>query len=362
MVERRKFNLGRVLPNARDEGAADEGAAVHSGSSAAGASVAIMEPGLTQKSDLRRTSSVRSFSLMMLSSGQNQINVLRTSLNELHENVRYRYVLHPLSKYKTAWDIISAAAVLYYSWMIPFVLCFDWYMPSAETKFILHVLDGWAIADILLRFRTGIIQYGAVVMNPREIRMAYVKSVWFPLDLVSSIPYERLFPQSSTVTTRKTIKMIKYIKLPKLLRIGRYFKFMKRYRRYSSSLITLSTVLFASHVAGCVWVAVLRPCDAEDLTQQPLCADGMEMNVYWICLEHGVVTLLGISVDHVESAERFLSGGYQNENQILSKYIYLWATTVSILGTVLTAVLYGTIIHLVQRYCVRRLLPLQSHG
>lgn len=304
---------------------------------------------------LHRDSTFRSVGSLLLKSG-GQINVLRTSLNEINERVSYRWVLHPTSQWKTTWDLLSAAAVVYYSWMVPFMMCFEWVPRAPRTTVILRILDVWGALDVMLRFRTGIIEYGNVVMNPTRIRHAYVKSIWFPIDLVATIPFEYLF-QGDNVSTRKTIKMIKYVKLPRLLRIGRFLKYVRGYKRYSSLVIALNSVLFASHVAGCVWVAVLQPCDQPEdvlVDLDPRCAIGQDMHVYWIALHHGIVSLLGISTAHIEATEQFLSGGYHRTGAQLSDAIYVWSSVMSILGAVLTAVLFGTVIQLVQR-CGTRL-------
>lgn len=302
---------------------------------------------------VHRDSTLRSMGSLLLKPG-GQINVLRTSLNEINERVSHRWVLHPTSQLKTTWDLLSAAAVVYYSWMVPFMMCFDWVPRAQRTTVILHILDVWGALDVMLRFRTGIIEYGNVVMNPTRIRHAYVKSIWFPIDLVATIPFEYLF-QGDNVSTRKTIKMIKYVKLPRLLRIGRFLKYVRKYKRYSSLVIALNSILFASHVAGCVWVAVLRPCDQPEggvlVDLDPRCALDQDMHVYWIAFHHGIVSLLGISTAHIESTEQFLSGGYHRTGEQLSDAIYIWSSVVSILGAVLTAVLFGTVIQLVQR-CV----------
>uniref|UniRef100_K3WHF5 Cyclic nucleotide-binding domain-containing protein n=1 Tax=Globisporangium ultimum (strain ATCC 200006 / CBS 805.95 / DAOM BR144) TaxID=431595 RepID=K3WHF5_GLOUD len=317
------------------------------------------------RNGIRRESTFRSVGSLMLRSGVNgQINVLRTSLNEINERVRYHWVLHPQSQLKTAWDLFSAVAVVYYSWMIPFMLCFDWVPRTKRTTVILRILDVWGGLDVLLRFRTGIIEYGNVVMNPTKIRSAYVRSIWFPIDLVSTIPFEYFFP-GDNVSTRKTIKMIKYVKLPRLLRIGRFLKYVRRYKRYSSMVIALNTMLFTAHVAGCIWVAVLQPCDGVQ-ERDPRCADGEDMHVYWIALHHGIVSLLGVSAAHIESSDQFLSGGYHNEADLLGDAVYLWSSFMSLIGVVLTAALLGTVIQLVQswnraEYTFRKKMDQISH-
>ncbi|KAG6580304.1 Voltage-gated Ion Channel (VIC) Superfamily [Phytophthora cinnamomi] len=266
-------------------------------------------------------------SFLKLASDNATINVLRMSLFEIHERMSYRWVLHPQSPLKTSWDLMSAFIVVYYSWIIPFMLCFDWYEPSHATTVFMKVLDVWGFLDIALRFRTGIIEYGAVVMNPRKIRRAYIRSVWFPIDIASSFPFEYFIKETSTsVSTRKTIKMIKYIKLPRLLRLGRFVKYLKRYKRYSSVTIALNAVIFSAHVAGCLWVAILKPCaDAVEATRP-----------------HST---------HVEASDRFLSGGYNHApSDDLNSSVYLWSVALSVYGAVLTAILFGTIIGLVQSW------------
>lgn len=291
-------------------------------------------------------------SILLRSMGKSSVNVLRTSLQEMQELHSYRWVLHPHSPFKTAWDVFSACVVIFYSWIIPFMLCFDWYEMPKHVKLFMKVLDAWGILDIILRFRTGFIEYGTVVMNPRVIRRHYVSSVWFPIDLASSIPFGYFVSNPDSESTRKTIKLIKYIKLPRLLRIGRFLKYVKGYKRYSSMTIALNTVLFVSHVAGCLWVAILNPCEAPSPNDEVYCASGHEMSVYWIAFHHGIVSLLGISSSHVEANARFLSGGYHTVNGTIPDEVYLWSSGVSVLGSILTAVLFGTVVNLVQRYSI----------
>lgn len=290
-------------------------------------------------------------SLRRMASESAAINVLRMSLYELHDRMSYRWVLHPQSPFKTLWDLVSALVVVYYSWIIPFMLCFEWYVPSKPTSILMKVLDVWGFLDIALRFRTGFIEYGTVVMNPRKIRQAYIRSVWFPIDVASSFPFEYFIKDdAASISTRKTFKMIKYIKLPRLLRLGRFVRYLKRYKRYSSVTIALNVMIFSGHVAGCLWVAILKPCaDAVEATR-PHCQDGGEMDVYWVAFHHGIVSLLGASATHVEASDRFLSGGYSHiPSDDLNSVIYIWSSAVSVYGAILTAILFGTIIGLVQR-------------
>ncbi|RLN91829.1 hypothetical protein BBJ28_00025474 [Nothophytophthora sp. Chile5] len=340
-----RSNRGNAAQTLKKKPSAAVGGTAKPGSQSHGAAIPVALP--RRKSTWSQSAS----SMLKLVSETTTINVLRTSLLEMNDRVRYRWVLHPQSPFKTLWDLTSALVVLYYSWIIPFMLCFEWYEPSTGVNIFMKVLDVWGFLDIALRFRTGIIEYGTVVMNPHAIRRAYVRSLWFPIDLASSIPFEYVIKDgSSSVSTRKTFKMIKYIKLPRLLRIGRFVKYLKRYRRYSSLAIALNTVIFSAHAAGCLWVAILKPCEDPLEADKYHCASGRELDVYWVAFQHGMVSLLGVSATHVEDKDRFLSGGYNHQpSDDLTSKVYLWSSGVSVVGAVISAVLVGTIINLVQR-------------
>ncbi|KAI9986380.1 hypothetical protein PInf_025320 [Phytophthora infestans] len=75
------------------------------------------------------------------------------------------------------------------------------------------------------------------------------------------------------------------------------------------------------------------------------------MDVYWVAFHHGIVSLLGVSATHVEANDRFLSGGYNHiASDDLNSTIYLWSSAVSVYGAIVSAILFGTIIGLVQSW------------
>jgi hypothetical protein len=72
------------------------------------------------------------------------------------------------------------------------------------------------------------------------------------------------------------------------------------------------------------------------------------MSLYWISFHHGLVTLLGISVNHIEASEVILDGGYHKTS--LEDGVFLWSCIVSIIGAVVTAILFGTVVDIVQSW------------
>lgn len=290
-------------------------------------------------------------SALLVAMSPTSVEFLRSSLQQVHDQARHKWILHPLSPLKTLWDLLGAFCVIYYSWMVPVMLAFDWYKPSPETERSMRALDVWGMLDVALRFRTGIIQDGAVVMAPSAIARAYAHSMWLPIDLLASIPFEIVLGDSNTFTSNspKTLLIIKYFKLPRLLRIPRYFKHVREYRRYSSLTIPLNVVLFGAHVAACLWVALIKPCSSEENSSEYCQKDGGRLfGAYWVAFEHGVTSLLGISSSHVEWSDRFLQAGFQHT--YIPEVAYMWSTAVSLGGSLLSAVLFGATITIAKRY------------
>lgn len=286
--------------------------------------------------------------LSMLGMSATNLNFLRSSLQEVHDRTNHRWVLHPLSPYKTAWDLAGAFCVIYYAWMVPFQLGFTWFEPSRASSTFMRMLDVWGMLDIVLRFRTGVIEYGAVNMSPRVISRAYLRSVWLPIDVLASVPFDLFVRDTDSAATPKTLLVIKYFKLPRLLRIGRFVKHVRQYKMYSGLTIALNAVLFGAHVGACLWVAMLRPCDSlTSSLAEAYCTSDALVHVYWIAFQHGIVSLLGISTAHADEDTYFLDAVGQSQNR--SNHVYMWSCGVAVVGAVLTAALNGTVISLAKR-------------
>ena len=67
-------------------------------------------------------------------------------------------------------------------------------------------VDFWFAIDIILNFRTGYVNHGTVVMDPKKIASNYLSS-WFLVDLLGTVPFEQII--SSNVSSRKSLKLVK---------------------------------------------------------------------------------------------------------------------------------------------------------
>ena len=73
---------------------------------------------------------------------------------------------------------------------VPLQLAFDEAFTQAGVgwEVMSYFMDACFIADIVVQFRTGFMQEGTLVMNPRTIARKYVTSGWFFLDLLAGFP------------------------------------------------------------------------------------------------------------------------------------------------------------------------------
>jgi hypothetical protein len=78
-------------------------------------------------------------------------------------------IFHPYDKSRRLFDLTTVVWVLLLVFFIPFEIGFDWYEPPSWQKVLYTILDFWFAADIILNFRTGYINHGTVVMNPKKI-------------------------------------------------------------------------------------------------------------------------------------------------------------------------------------------------
>ncbi|RHY15395.1 hypothetical protein DYB25_002152 [Aphanomyces astaci] len=97
--------------------------------------------------------------------------------------------------------------------------------------------------DMLLSFRTGYIESGEIVMDPKEVSHHYMWS-WFVVDIVSNFPFR--FVLTSTANP-KSVKFLKLQKIPKLLRFTRLLKYMRQYAKYYKFVLTLCVMAVSLH-------------------------------------------------------------------------------------------------------------------
>lgn len=246
-------------------------------------------------------------------------------------------IIHPYDRFRRLFDAATVIWVLILVYFIPLEIGFDWYETPSVLKALFGILDAWFAVDIILNFRTGYIEHGTVVMDPKKIASNYL-STWFLVDALGTIPFEILI--SGNVSSRKSLKLVKYFKIPKLLRVSRVMKYVRNHMYvydFSKILLVIFTML---HFGACVWVMLVAPCDdtKAGFAGGDVCAQDNVYRVYSEALHISATMLLGVSNIHIMGKPEMINLDIEGEHEDRTK-MYLVSTSFMIVGLFLIALL-----------------------
>ena len=110
-----------------------------------------------------------------------------TSSRRKHKSVKWN---HPDSVFRQRWILAVIIATLYCAVELPVELAFYPGFQVASFKFWFDIcIDLFFVADICVSLKTGFVQDGVVVMDPKKIRKKYCRS-GFIVDLIAVLPFE----------------------------------------------------------------------------------------------------------------------------------------------------------------------------
>ncbi|KAL3667075.1 hypothetical protein V7S43_008017 [Phytophthora oleae] len=248
-----------------------------------------------------------------------------------------RFMIHPNSKVRRAWEVMTVCLVLYVCVMIPFIIGFqfvDWTNLNGMNTFI----DVYFITDMVMTLRTGIVTNGEVVMDPKRVARKYFHS-WFIVDLISNFPLVLFVPSSG-----KSLKIVKLQKIPKLLRIGRLLKYLREYAKYYNLLVSFFGLAMGLHLFACLWASLFNEC--YDMHDQVVCMEDELAPMYVQCVHNIMLMFLGIGESTTFSSIARLQNPELNANIEL----YYMSITVFMLGTVFSSFLFGNVLALLMSW------------
>lgn len=176
--------------------------------------------------------------------------------------------LHPQSKRRITWDILSSILTLYESILIPFYIGFD-YDPTYQLSVFEFGKDLFFFFEIILNFNTGYTLDGALITNRKKIALKYFRT-WFAIDLIANVPYVDILTISvegidALMNNSYNGSIYNFSRLLKLLRIIKWVKIKKYISRIqnkiqsqvANGILSLLTLLiyigFIAHWIACVW-------------------------------------------------------------------------------------------------------------
>ncbi|KAM3910705.1 cyclic nucleotide-gated channel alpha-2 [Leptodactylus fuscus] len=101
-----------------------------------------------------------------------------------------RLVVDPAGKWYYRWLLVITLPVLYNWFLLVVRACFN----DLQTSYILvwltldYVSDFIYIIDIIIRFRTGFLEQGLLVRDPKMLSDSYIRTLQFKLDVISILP------------------------------------------------------------------------------------------------------------------------------------------------------------------------------
>ncbi|KAE8583832.1 hypothetical protein XENTR_v10020704 [Xenopus tropicalis] len=107
-----------------------------------------------------------------------------------NEKVCELFVVDPSGKWYYRWLLVITLPVLYNWFLLVVRACFD----DLQTSYVAlwftldYICDVIYIADIVIRFRTGFLEQGLLVRDPKTLSNNYIRTLQFKLDIISILP------------------------------------------------------------------------------------------------------------------------------------------------------------------------------
>ncbi|CDW74307.1 UNKNOWN [Stylonychia lemnae] len=130
---------------------------------------------------------------------------------------KHRYMIRHDSKLKQLWDAFIIACAILNSVLIPFSLAFEpSFTKGSIYKAVVLTIDGIFFVDIIVQFRSSTVNIltGEEISDPNKVAIQYLTSFRFWLDLLSSIPFDKL-------GNSKLLVIFGMLKIVRLSRIGK---------------------------------------------------------------------------------------------------------------------------------------------
>lgn len=258
----------------------------------------------------------------------------------------YWFILMPEGLFTQAYNLITAAAVIYAGFSLFLYIGFAQYVPPYNVLVFDKVVDSWFWLDMALNFITAFYDNGKVVVVPGQIILHYLRG-WFFVDLFGTLPFES-FSTSSHGAERKFVKLLKFLKIPRLLRLARLRRVLQGKGQYVTFVVYLALSILSIHAVGCLWMLALGPCthfppfcaadqlcdwtfveqiDPGLIVSDPLlgpeCLPSNMGNLYAMAASHGASMILGyggidvnsLDAGHYRSRQESL---FSSENRLIS--------------------------------------------
>ncbi|OAY26718.1 potassium channel KAT3 isoform X2 [Manihot esculenta] len=279
----------------------------------------------------RRSSSEMMKNLASVSSSL--LPAFGTVVDEGYLHLR-KYVIAPYDRRYRWWQTFLVALVIYSAWASPFELAFkkaatDAFMP------VDLVVDAFFAMDILLTFFVAYLDKSTYLLvdDHKKIALRYVTSLWFPMDVASTLPFQFLYRIfTGKMSHGEIFGFLNLLRLWRLRRVSELFKRLEKDTRFGyfwTRLFKLiSVTLFAVHSAGCFYFWLAAHHKTPENTWIGVEVSDFKHRSIWLCYTYSIywsivtLTTVGYGDLHaVNTGEKIFNMLYMLFNIGLTAYI-----------------------------------------
>ncbi|XP_028968231.1 potassium/sodium hyperpolarization-activated cyclic nucleotide-gated channel 4 [Galendromus occidentalis] len=181
-------------------------------------------------------------------------------MEEQHRQLQLGYsIIHPCSRFRSAWDIIIVIALSINALLLPVQLAFC--VTENSTSWLFFSFSSTTIFafDIVVNFYSGVIVANEIRLDRRYLAKKYLKG-WFAVDFLGTVPFDRIV-HLVELTNKALIKSATILGTPKLLRI---VSLIRRVNEWQHIYVSTSNriyfrianivvcIMFLAHFNGCL--------------------------------------------------------------------------------------------------------------
>ncbi|KAL3746705.1 hypothetical protein ACJRO7_015621 [Eucalyptus globulus] len=185
-----------------------------------------------------------------------------TVIDENHLQLK-KYVIAPYDRRYRLWQTFLVILVVYSAWASPFELAFR-KIATGPLLYVDLIVDGFFALDIILTFFVAYLDKSTYLLvdDHTKIAIRYVTTIYFPLDVASTMPFQvvyRIF--TGKMRDGDIFGFLNLLRLWRLRRVSELFTRLEKDTRFSYFWTRycklIGVTLFAVHSAGCFyyWLA-----------------------------------------------------------------------------------------------------------
>ena len=179
---------------------------------------------------------------------------------------QHKCVINHEGDFKIRWEMVLCILILYSAITVPYILAFDDEAIHLSAFWFLELfVDVFFITDLVLNFFTTYYDIGSLgkvrVKDLGKIFNHYVRSKWFPIDFLSSIPFDRILKSVlSSAGGFKSLRLIRMLRLTRLMKLFKKSAYLEDLEDEYPTLMQAGKLLiqvsFSAHFLACAWYYV----------------------------------------------------------------------------------------------------------